>query len=139
MFFISFDKALFFIKVYRYPEVPFNRHVLAFFETSDFKEVRILFFNSTILIPKLTLKRQGVNLLTQGYKKIKNCIHLISLKLFFVKLVQPENGKNISLAWQSRLFFSFSMVSLLYNSRFTNFYIIFYLITSAVLIKIISL
>ena len=59
MFFISFDKALFFIKVYRYPEVPFNRHVLAFFETSDFKEVRILFFNSTILIPKLTLKRQG--------------------------------------------------------------------------------
>ena len=42
-----------FIKVYRYPEVLFNRDVLVLFETSDLKKVRILIFISTILIPKL--------------------------------------------------------------------------------------
>ena len=46
-------KALYFIKVYRLSEVLYNRYVLAFFETSDFKGVRILFFISAILIPRL--------------------------------------------------------------------------------------
>ena len=45
---------MFFIKVRRYPEVLFNRHVLVLFETSDLIQVRILTFISTILIPKLT-------------------------------------------------------------------------------------
>ena len=39
-----------FIKVYRHPEVLFNRHVLAFFVTSDLKEVFILFFISRITV-----------------------------------------------------------------------------------------
>ena len=38
----------FLIKVYRYPEILFNRHVLAFFERSDLEEVRILSFISRI-------------------------------------------------------------------------------------------
>ena len=33
-----------FFNVSRYPNVLLNRYVLAFFETSDLKEVRILFF-----------------------------------------------------------------------------------------------
>ena len=45
---------MFFIKVRRYPEVLFNRHVLVLFETSDLIQVRIVTFISTILIPKLT-------------------------------------------------------------------------------------
>ena len=44
---------MFFVKMYRYPQVFFNRHVLTFFETSDLEEDRILFFILTILIPKL--------------------------------------------------------------------------------------
>ena len=46
--FISCDnwKTLLFIKVYSYPEVLFNRHVLAFYETNDLKKIRILFFLS---------------------------------------------------------------------------------------------
>ena len=44
---------MFLIKVYRYPEAIFNHHVLELFETKDLKEVRILIFISTILIPKL--------------------------------------------------------------------------------------
>ena len=57
-FFIPFNswKALFLIKVYLYPEVLFNRHIFAFFETTDLKEVNILFFISTILIPKLNVQ-----------------------------------------------------------------------------------
>ena len=44
MFFISNDnwKTLFFTQMYRYPEVRYNRHVAAFFETNVLKEVRIL-------------------------------------------------------------------------------------------------
>ena len=43
-FFIACDnwKALFFMQIYRYPEVWWNRHVGLFFETSFLKEVRIL-------------------------------------------------------------------------------------------------
>ena len=41
MFLIPCDN--FFIKAYRYPEVLFKRHVLTFFEKSDFKEVCIYF------------------------------------------------------------------------------------------------
>ena len=55
MIFTPYDnwKTLFFIKIYRYPEVLFNGHVLAFFEASDLKEVRILFFISTIPLTEL--------------------------------------------------------------------------------------
>ena len=55
MYFILCDswKALVFVKVYRYPEALLNRHVLVFFETIVLKEVCMLFFISTILIPKL--------------------------------------------------------------------------------------
>ena len=44
MFFISNDnwKTLFFTQMYRYPEVRYNRHDAAFFETNVLKEVRIL-------------------------------------------------------------------------------------------------
>ena len=44
MFFIPCDnwKALFFIQIYHYPEVWYNRHIAAFFEASVLKEVRIL-------------------------------------------------------------------------------------------------
>ena len=37
-----------FLKVYCNPEVLFNRHVLAFFEKSDSKEVRISFYLQNI-------------------------------------------------------------------------------------------
>ena len=55
--FIPFDnwKTLFLIKVYCYPIGFFNHHVLAFFETSVLKAVRILHYlrnNSAILILK---------------------------------------------------------------------------------------
>ena len=55
MFFIPYDywKALFFIKVYRYSEGFSCRHVVAFFETSVLKEIRVLCYpcnNSTILL-----------------------------------------------------------------------------------------
>ena len=46
------------MKVCRYPEVFFNCHVFPFFETSDLKEVRILFLsaeykcNGNIKVPK---------------------------------------------------------------------------------------
>ena len=55
MYFIICDswKALIFVKVYCYPEALLNRHVLVFFETIVLKEVCMLFFISTILIPKL--------------------------------------------------------------------------------------
>ena len=45
MFFISYNnwKTLIFIKNFRYPEVWYNRHVAASFETSVLKEVRILY------------------------------------------------------------------------------------------------
>ena len=45
MFFIPFDnwKTLFFIQIYQYSVVWYNRHVAAFFETGVLKEVRILF------------------------------------------------------------------------------------------------
>ena len=36
-------KALFFIQIYRFPEVWHNRHAAAFFQTSVLKEVRILY------------------------------------------------------------------------------------------------
>ena len=44
MLFIPCDnwKNLFFMKVNSYPEVLFNSHVLALFETSGLKKVRIL-------------------------------------------------------------------------------------------------
>ena len=43
MYFIPCDKwkSFLFIRTYRYPDVSFNRHVAAFFETSALKEVRI--------------------------------------------------------------------------------------------------
>ena len=43
-FFITCDnwKTLFFMQMYRYPEVWWNRHVGLFFETSVLKEVLIL-------------------------------------------------------------------------------------------------
>ena len=55
MFLIPYDywKALFFIKVYRYTEGFSCRHVVAFFETSVLKEIRVLCYpcnNSTILL-----------------------------------------------------------------------------------------
>ena len=45
MFFIPCEnwKTLFFIKIYRYPEVWYNRHVAAFFEGSVLEEVRIFY------------------------------------------------------------------------------------------------
>ena len=45
MFFIPYDnwKTLFFIQIYHYPEVSYNRNVAAFFETIILKEVRILY------------------------------------------------------------------------------------------------
>ena len=45
MFFIPCDnwKTLFFIQIYRYLEVCYNRHVGEFFETSVLKEVRIFY------------------------------------------------------------------------------------------------
>ena len=43
-------KTLLFKKVYGYPEIFFNRHVVAFFEASVSKEVRILCVISTILV-----------------------------------------------------------------------------------------
>ena len=45
MFFIACDnsKTLFFIQIYFYLEVSYNRHVAAFFETSVLKEVCILY------------------------------------------------------------------------------------------------
>ena len=53
MFFILCDnyKTLFSIQFYLYLEVLFNRHVLAFFEASDLKEVHTMQHN-TILMPK---------------------------------------------------------------------------------------
>ena len=42
---------MFFVKAYRYPEVLFNDHVLAFYEKSGFAEVRILFVISTVTVP----------------------------------------------------------------------------------------
>ena len=39
-----------FFNVSRYPNALLNRYVLAFFETSDLKEVRILFFISTVRV-----------------------------------------------------------------------------------------
>ena len=45
MFFVPCDnwKTFFFIQTYRYPEVWCNRHVATLFETSIWKEVRILY------------------------------------------------------------------------------------------------
>ena len=45
MFFIPCSnwKVLFFIQIYRYPEVWYNRHIAAFFEVSVLKEVRNLY------------------------------------------------------------------------------------------------
>ena len=49
MFLIPCDNWMtFFSKVYRYGEVFFKRHVLAFFKTSDLKEAHILFYVSII-------------------------------------------------------------------------------------------
>ena len=45
-----------FTKVYSYPDVLFNRHVLAFFETSDLKEVRVSFFISTIKVKSMLIQ-----------------------------------------------------------------------------------
>ena len=44
MFFIPFDnwKKLFFVQIYRYLEICYNRHVAAFFVSSVLKEVGIL-------------------------------------------------------------------------------------------------
>ena len=51
-----FDKWFFILcdNWHRYPEVLYNRHVLALFEARDSKEVRTLFFisKSSVLIPK---------------------------------------------------------------------------------------
>ena len=45
MFFIPYDnwETLFFLYIYRYPEVWHNRHVGVFFETNLLKEVSILY------------------------------------------------------------------------------------------------
>ena len=44
MFFIPCDNwKAYFYTIYRYPEVWYNRHVAAFFETSVLKEVRMLY------------------------------------------------------------------------------------------------
>ena len=53
MIFIPSDnwKALFFIKAC-YPEFVFNCHVLAFFKTSDFKEVIIFFLHNDKVLCK---------------------------------------------------------------------------------------
>ena len=63
MFFIPYDnwKTLFFMQIYRKPVVWCNRHVVAFFEASVLKEVRILYplspQNITLmLIPKVQNK-----------------------------------------------------------------------------------
>ena len=52
MFFIQCNnwKTSIFIKVYYYAEVLFNRHILAFFETNDLKEVRILLFITAVTV-----------------------------------------------------------------------------------------
>ena len=43
MFFFPYDNSkIFFIQFSRYPEVWYNHHVVALFETSVLKEVRIL-------------------------------------------------------------------------------------------------
>ena len=68
MFFIPCDnwKTLFIIKVHHYPELLFDLHVLAFFETSEMKEVHISFFISTLTVKcqksklKLTLRHTCV-------------------------------------------------------------------------------
>ena len=57
MFFISCDKwrVKFFVKIYRYLEVLFNHHVLAFWERRYLKEACIFFYlknNSVMLEPK---------------------------------------------------------------------------------------
>ena len=38
-----------FYKVYCYPEILFNRHILELFEASNFKQVRILILTSPVL------------------------------------------------------------------------------------------
>ena len=45
MFFIPFDnwKTLFFMQIYQYPAVCYNRHFAALFETSVLKEARVLY------------------------------------------------------------------------------------------------
>ena len=45
MLFITRDnwKTLFFIQIYRQPELWLNRHITVFFETSVLKEVRVLY------------------------------------------------------------------------------------------------
>ena len=60
-FFIPCDnwKRLCFIKVYRYSEIFFNCHVVAFIRTSVLKDIRILRHlrnNNRILIPKFQEK-----------------------------------------------------------------------------------
>ena len=41
-------RQFFFIKNYLYPDVLFTRHVTAFLDTSDLKEVRIIFYRITL-------------------------------------------------------------------------------------------
>ena len=55
MFFIPVDnlKALFFMQIYQYPVVWYNRYVAAFFEASVLEEVRFIHYlwnNITVLL-----------------------------------------------------------------------------------------
>ena len=88
MFFIPCDnwKTLFFIKVFHYSKGFSNYHIVAFFETTVFKEVRILHYNiSTITVQPLY----------QGSKI--NLLYIILVKFSqskiakVVKLVQVHN------------------------------------------------
>ena len=82
MFFIlcEYWKKLFFTKVYVFFTIVilwvfFSRHVLAFFETNDLKEILILIFISKILIPKLP-KFQN--------EALMYIIHINFLKYFYL-------------------------------------------------------
>ena len=89
MFLILCDNwKTFFIKVYRYPEVLFNRYVVALFEANNSKEVQN---NSAMLIPKF----QNEPLVTLTYLlNFLNCFSVFdaSSTFFFMNEMFLKNS-----------------------------------------------
>ena len=68
------------MKIYRYTKIPFNCHLVAFFETSDLKDIHIFYFylQSNGAMPILKFQSESLVLFHQALKYLLNLLEFKS-------------------------------------------------------------
>ena len=87
-------KDIVFLKVYCYPEVSSNRHFLALFETSDLKEVCVLFFISIMRLQcygSISLKNEK----NQNLNLMRCFCEMLDRRKAFMPYFQPRQLSEI--------------------------------------------